>query len=291
MDDQPVDPELTPPAASVAAPATEPAPRAQRPAFVRLAATALVAAAVTIAALFGAGARFEERDPATVAAPSASPASSVGPTTGLPIDGARIGVAAPLTIEIWADYQCPYCALLSHAIEPALVREYAAAGTGQLVFRDFAFLGRESLDAAVAARCAGRQDQYWRYHDLLFASQQGENQGAFDRPNLLSLGNFAGLDAARFHACLDDPTVAAAVTAETSQGRGYGIESTPTLRIASGTHSELIRGIVDHATIAAAVHRVALGLPAPTPSPSSPASGQPSPSADAAPSESPAAAN
>src|SRR5512135_208540 len=119
--------------------------------------------------------------------------------------------AAPVTIEVWADYQCPYCGLQARGVEPSIERTLVEPGEARLVFHDFAFLGQESIDAAVASRCAGRQGAYWYYHDLLFSSQQGENQGAFARESLLSLAGFAGLDQASFTACLDDKTVAAAV--------------------------------------------------------------------------------
>ena len=102
----------------------------------------------------------------------------------------------------------------------SLERAFVLPGTVRVIFRDFAFLGQESTDAAVAARCAGRQDPgaYWRYHDLLFAAQQGENQGTFTRANLVTFAGLAALDATSFTACLDDPSVAKAV-ARRDRGR------------------------------------------------------------------------
>ena len=210
------------------------------------------------------------------AAASPTPAAAAGPFPALLVEGPSIGPAdAPITMEVWADYQCPFCGLFAHAIEPGLVREYAGSGKARLTFRDFAFLGPESFDAAVAARCAGRQRSYWRYHDLLFASQQGENQGAFARPNLLTLARVAALDETAFTTCLDDPSVRGAVEAETAQGERLGVDSTPTLRILGPSGSELLTGLADHATIAAAVERVSA-----SPSPSSPT---PAPAGRAAP--------
>jgi protein-disulfide isomerase len=205
--------------------------------------------------------------------PSTSPSPSPSPSPAF-VDGTALGPPeAPLRIEIWADFQCPFCRLLAHGIEPDLVRAYAVPGRARIVYRDFAFLGPESLAAAAAARCAERQGAFWRYHDLLFASQQGENQGGFRREVLLSLAGFAGLDGAAFRTCLDDPAVAAAVTAETAEGRRLGIDSTPTLRLVGPAGSELLAGLVDFATIAAAVERAAR----PAPSPTTPTDGAPPP--------------
>jgi protein-disulfide isomerase len=202
--------------------------------------------------------------------PSQSP--SAEPTFAF--DGPSVGIAgAPVTIEIWADYQCPFCGLFAHGVEPALVREYAATGRGLVVFRDFAFLGQESTDAAVAARCAGRQDAFWRFHDLLFAAQAGENQGAFRREALEGLANFAGIEPAAFAACLDDAAVAAAVAAETAEGRSLGISSTPTVRVVGPGGSELLTGLTEPDLIVAAIDRRAVASPSASPGAS--ASAQP----------------
>jgi protein-disulfide isomerase len=188
--------------------------------------------------------------------------------TTLPISGTSLGLAtAPVTIEVWADYQCPYCSAQAHAVEPTIIREQVATGAARMTFRDFAFLGQESIDAAVAARCADAQGGFWSYHDLLYASQQGENKGGFARENLLGLARFAGLDQVAFGACLDDPAIAKAVAAETVVGQGYGIKSTPTLRIAGPGGAVLIAGVKDAKTIVAAIEQVA--KPAASPAASS----------------------
>lgn len=234
-------------------------------------AAALVGSLLTVLVLASTGS-LAPGGPPPAPSPSPSPAPTPSPTF---VEGAAVGPAeAPLQIEIWADFQCPFCRLFSHGIEPELVRTYAASQRARIVYRDFAFLGQESLDAAVAARCAARQDAFWRYHDLLFASQQGENQGGFRREVLLALAGFAGLDATAFRTCLDDPAVAAAVTAETAEGRRLGIDSTPTLRLVGPGGTELLRGVADFEAIGAAIERVA--RPAP--------SGPLAPPTDAAPS-------
>ena len=176
------------------------------------------------------------------AVPSPSPTPTPPPNVA---NGPSLGTStAPVTIEIWADYQCPFCRLEAMVFGGSMERTYVLPGMARIEYHDFAFLGKESIDAAVAARCAGRQDPgaYWRYHDLLFASQQGENQGAFSRANLVTLGGIASLDATAFTACLDDPAVAKAVADETAQGRALGIASTPTLRITGPDGTQMLTG-------------------------------------------------
>jgi protein-disulfide isomerase len=145
-------------------------------------------------------------------------------------DGMALGPAsAPLTIELWSDFQCPACGAFVRQIEPLLIDEYVSPGRVRLVYRDFAFLGQESIDAAVAARCAARSGRFWQVHDYLFANQRGENQGAFNQSRLEQIASAVGLDLATFRACQDEPAVAQAVAAERSAGQAVPVNSTPTL--------------------------------------------------------------
>jgi Thioredoxin/Protein of unknown function with PCYCGC motif len=93
-------------------------------------------------------------------------------------DNVRGAANAPLVIEEWADYQRPVCGSFAR-LQPQLDQSVLADGKARLVFRNMAFLGQESVWAAEAAECAGDQGRYWDSHDVLFASQGGENIGAF----------------------------------------------------------------------------------------------------------------
>ena len=53
-------------------------------------------------------------------------------------------------------------------------QDYGADGRVRLEYRDFAFIGEESFDAAVCARCAEGQGRRWQYADYLFVNQSGE---------------------------------------------------------------------------------------------------------------------
>jgi protein-disulfide isomerase len=221
---------------------------------------------------------------------SPSPSPTLAPTPTPPpngADGPSLGsAAAPVTIEVWADYQCPYCRLDAMVFGGSMERAYVLPGNARIVYRDFAFLGQESIDAAVAARCAGSQDPgaYWRFHDLLFASQKGENQGTFKRENLVTLAGIAALDATAFAACLDEPAVAKAVADETAQGRAAGIESTPTLRLSGPGGTRILAGFsAGWSTISDAMAAVS----APAPSASPPPGGSSTPMASEVPAATP----
>ncbi len=223
----------------------------------------LVGAVLLAAVALGA---FAARTPQPSPTPSATTVPTEPPAWA---DGQALGRPdAPVTVEIWADYQCPFCRLEALAFGGALEREYAATGTARILYRDYAFLGQESFDAAVAARCAGRQapGAYWRYHDLLFISQQGENQGTFARQNLVALASVAHLDVTAFTACLDDPAVRGEVTAETAEGHAIGVESTPTTIVTGPGGKQVLRGFSRQwSVLADAIETAARPAPSPTP--------------------------
>jgi protein-disulfide isomerase len=227
------------------------------------------------------------------ATPTPAPSQSAAPSN--PPAGNTVGDPdAPVTIEVWADYQCPFCRLEDLLFGGAIEREYVMQGLARVVYRDFAFLGQESSDAAVASRCAGRQDPaaQLRFHDTLYTFQQGENQGRFVRENLVQMAEIAGVpDAAAFEACLDDPEVAAEVQAETAEGRGVGIDSTPTMRLSGPGGERVLRGFSQTwPTVRDAIEQVLVPAASPDPSasPAGAPSAEPSPTADPSPSAEPA---
>ncbi|HEY6508600.1 MAG TPA: thioredoxin domain-containing protein [Vicinamibacterales bacterium] len=180
--------------------------------------------------------------PTTLAAPEfESPAALA--------DGRSLGdTDAPIAIDVWADYQCPWCGVFTEQIESLIVPLYVQPGHARLTFRDLAFLGPESIDAAVAARVAGDQGgNFWPYHDMLFANQHGENQGAFTRERLADIAVAVGLDRQAFLAAMDDPKYLAAVQQETGEGNALGIRSTPTMII----NGQPFDALLDWAKVAA----------------------------------------
>lgn len=135
---------------------------------------------------------------------------------------------APVLIVEWGDYQCPFCGRLFEQVEPQVRQQYVETGKVRWAYRDFAFLGQESVDAAMAARCANEQEVFWAYHDMLFESQEGENQGTFSREKLKGFARELGLDTAAFNTCLDSEKYEDAVTVDTNAGRDAGVSGTPT---------------------------------------------------------------
>lgn len=148
-------------------------------------------------------------------------------------DGTALGRAdAPVTMEVWGDFQCPACGLFATNTLPSLVRDFVEPGTLRVVSHDVAILDRgttESSDAAAAAACANEQGSYWPYHDWLFANQSGENRGAFRREVLDQIAGRVGLDPVAFAGCFESGKHQAAALAAPDAD---AIRKTPTLLVA-----------------------------------------------------------
>ncbi len=94
-----------------------------------------------------------------------------------------------------------------------------------------AFLGPESGWAAEASECADEQGAFWAFHDKLFATQAGENKGAFSKENLKRSAAALKLNSTAFDACLDSGKYASLIKTDTDMLRSLGVETTPTFLI------------------------------------------------------------
>ncbi len=74
---------------------------------------------------------------------------------------------APVTMVEFSDYQCPFCAKFLFETESRLREELVKDGKLKIYWRDFAFEGEKSVNAALAARCADDQGKFWEYHDII----------------------------------------------------------------------------------------------------------------------------
>ena len=154
---------------------------------------------------------------------------------------------AKVTVVMYEDFQCIFCGAasglqpdssqtikyLKQKVDPnwepfmPVILDDVKNGTAQFVYRDYPFLGPESVQSAEAARCAQDQGKFWEYHDYLFAHQNGENKGAFSDVNLKSFAKTLGLDPTIFGKCLDEGKYATAVTGSKTEGDHAGVTGTP----------------------------------------------------------------
>jgi len=149
--------------------------------------------------------------------------------SGISVSASAMGQSnAPVTIEEWADLQCPACRQFAIGTEPELRTAYIATGKVRFVFHHLAFIGQESIWAGEAVECAGEQNRFWDLHDRLYAVQGGENSGTFSKANLEKIAGDIGLGVG-FNACLESDRYLQRVTDDTKAGQAKGVNATPTL--------------------------------------------------------------
>lgn len=80
--------------------------------------------------------------------------------------------AAPITCEIFTDYECPHCATIYDQTVPMLLAEYVQTGKMKLVHRDFPLpMHAHARLAARYANAAGRLGQYDVVVNQIFRTQ------------------------------------------------------------------------------------------------------------------------
>ncbi|MAY79381.1 MAG: hypothetical protein CL930_01175 [Deltaproteobacteria bacterium] len=127
---------------------------------------------------------------------------------------------AAITIIQFAEFQCPYCGRAKEVVDQ-LMEKYP--GKIRMVFRDFPLSFHDrAIPAAVAANCAGEQDQYWPMYDVLMA-----NQRALSESDLTRYATDLKLDLKKWNTCRKDPAQEAEVQKDFEDGSKAGVTGTP----------------------------------------------------------------
>jgi protein-disulfide isomerase len=79
--------------------------------------------------------------------------------------------------------------------------------------------------------CAGDENRFWDYHDMLFANWNGENQGAFSDKRLVAFAEAIGLDMPAFNACFDATLHEAEINTDLELARNSGVTGTPSVMV------------------------------------------------------------
>lgn len=165
---------------------------------------------------------------------------------------------APVTIEEYGDFQCPFCKRFADDVQPKIVSTYVVNGKVRLVFHAMGnWVSRnapgneESELSAEAAYFAADHNRFWQYHDRLYAIQDKPNSGTFSLDRLVLEAKSAGLNAARMRAALLGHDYSRRITADRESGTERGVTSTPTFFV----NGERIVGAQPFAAFQAAIEK------------------------------------
>ncbi|MEK7641282.1 MAG: DsbA family protein [Patescibacteria group bacterium] len=159
---------------------------------------------------------------------------------------------APVTIVEFGDYQCPFCGRFFTDVEPRLREDYIKTGKARMVYRDFAFLGPESVDAAMASQCAAEQKAFWSFHDALYAAEVKdgvEHNGNLNEQLFKTIASGLKLDRALFDNCLSSKKYFKEIEKDYNDGIAAGVRGTP----ATYVNGKMISGAASYDSFKSAV--------------------------------------
>ena len=196
-------------------------------------AVALAAVVVVVAVVISSGGSSKKGGSAKGDAVGATQATQL--LDGIPQKGSTLGnPKAPITLTEFADLQCPFCRDYTLNQFPALVGKYVKTGKVKMVFQNYAFIGPDSLTAALAAEAAGKQNKLWHFIDVFYNNQGRENTSYVTDKFLTKIANGAGVDAKKMLTDRDDPSARQAVASAQQSAASAGVNSTPTFVLKKG---------------------------------------------------------
>ena len=142
------------------------------------------------------------------------------------IDGSRHfqgDANAPVTIVEFGDFNCGYCGRWAHDTLPLINEKYIQTGKVRMAYVHYPILGADSMTAAEGAECAAKQDHFWDYHNLLYASQGI----GFTPANLKDLAGELGLDTGEFESCLANFSDRESLDNDIRLAQVMGVRGTP----------------------------------------------------------------
>jgi Na+:H+ antiporter, NhaA family len=183
-------------------------------------------------------------------------ASAAEPTGAVP-PHIRGNPDASVTLEEFADFQCPSCGIYYAEIKK-IEEEF---GTRlRVIFREYPLYPNHehSVLAAQAAEAAGMQGRFWDMHDKLYENQKAWSDAKDALPFFVDYARQIGLDMDRFNRDLNSDAVAGRITKDGIRGHALGVTGTPTFFVngqeAQGDHysPEGLRAMIHKALSGAA---------------------------------------
>jgi protein-disulfide isomerase len=190
----------------------------------------------------------------STSANAATPPNTVGGTEIV------VGSAdAPVTVDLYEDFQCPNCKAFEAASGSTLA-QLVAAGTVQAHYHGMAFLdtsangkySTRALNAAAAVLAAGGPTAFQTFHDLLFTHQPAEGGSGLTDDQLVQYATQAGATGTKVAQAIRNLTYGDWVKTSTDQASKNGVTGTPTVLVAGQKLTDLSASGLTAAVTAAA---------------------------------------
>jgi len=159
--------------------------------------------------------------PAVAGVPDIDPGKALGNPT------------APVTVQVFSDYECPSCKLFHDNTLPEIVRDYVSTGRVYLVYRDFPLpMHRYSREAANYACAAAHLSLYQPVADALFKNQTSWSNTGKVWEVVASV--LTASQQKKVQAMAASPQVLGEIQRDLDAGHKEEVNSTPTLIVSRG---------------------------------------------------------
>ena len=195
-----------------------------------LAIGAIVASITMIIVILGVGGSFSEQGLLIESAPKIEQVESAKITmetfvsNGSPILGDS---NAPITLVEFGDYQCHYCNVFFQDIEDDIIKNYVETGKVKIIFKDYNIIGPDSINSSHGAHCAGEQELFWEYHDILYSNWTGENNGWASPKNLAVFADEINVNMDQWTECMNEKPYSKTIIESNNDAKALELSGTP----------------------------------------------------------------
>jgi protein-disulfide isomerase len=151
---------------------------------------------------------------------------------GIPQSGNTLGdPRAPITLQYFADLQCPFCRRFTLGTLPSLIQNYVRAGRLKIEYHSLetATKDPQTFEAQqLAALAAGKQNKMWNFVELFYHEQGPENSGYVTENYLQGLAQqVAGLNLISGTSARSEANLLDAIARDARAAARAGLASTP----------------------------------------------------------------
>lgn len=164
---------------------------------------------------------------------------------------------APVSIVIFSDFSCPFCAAASgkneeivtsmksrssgwEPIMPNVIKDYVDTGKVKIAFKYFPGHGA-GQQAMLTGLCLNEQGLFWEFHDKAFADYEFTN----DLGKMKALAGELGADMDALDRCLASNKYNSKLNSDTQEGKDAGVRGTPAFFV----NENLVSGAVPYSDI------------------------------------------
>jgi protein-disulfide isomerase len=161
---------------------------------------------------------------------------NVGGTTGefdLEDEPFQGNADANVTVVEFGDYSCGHCQTFEAGAHQQLEENYISTGDVKFYWINYAFLGPQSTDAAVASECVhdqtGSNEEFWDFHSEMFDYQSDSNWGSTDLFVQIAEDATQNVNSEELRSCISSQETIDEVQSDRAQGSSNGVTGTPSI--------------------------------------------------------------